>query len=113
MVNHSEHNFDYAIVGGGLFGAAAARHLGYQGHDVLVFAPEEPQERTTHEGVFASHYDEARITRMLDADEIWSELAQASINRYQQIEIDSGINFHHIAQYLFLTHTEDDSFNSS
>ena len=113
MVNHSEHNFDYAIVGGGLFGAAAARHLGYQGHDVLVFAPEEPQERTTHEGVFASHYDEARITRMLDADEIWSELAQASINRYQQIEIDSGINFHHIAQYLFLTHTEDDSFNSN
>ena len=111
MVNHSEYNFDYAVVGGGLFGAAAARHLSYQGHNVLVFAPEEPQARVSHEGVFASHYDEARITRMLDADKIWSDLAQTSIKRYQQIEFDSGIKFHHNVQYLFLAHNEDDSLN--
>lgn len=113
MKNNSTNNFDFAVVGGGLFGSAAARHLATQGKNVVLFAPEEPTEVSSHDGVFASHYDEARITRILDVDELWSDLARSSISSYKQIEHDSGINFHYPARYLFLCHEEIDSINDS
>lgn len=113
MKNNSNNNFDFAVVGGGLFGSAAARHLATQGKNVVLFAPEEPTEVSSHDGVFASHYDEARITRILDVDELWSDLARSSISSYKQIEHDSGINFHYSARYLFLCHEEIDSINAS
>lgn len=83
-----------AVVGRGLWGAAAARHLARAGHRVTLIGPDEPPvpfER--HDGVFASHYDEGRITRVLDADPVWSELAEASIDRYRAIERDGGVAF--------------------
>ena len=72
------HIFEFAVIGGGLFGSAAARHLVSDGHDVVLLAPPEPADRSEHDGVFASHYDEARITRVLDSDPLWSDLARAS-----------------------------------
>ena len=94
------HIFEFAVIGGGLFGAAAARHLARGGHDVVLLAPPEPAEPSSHRGPFASHYDEARITRVLDADPLWSALAQASIGRYAEIEAAAGIRFHHPNAYL-------------
>lgn len=94
--------FEFAVVGGGLFGAAAARHLAEAGHRTVLLAPMEPLVRETHDGVFASHYDEARITRVLDADALWAELAHASIDRYAEIEAKSGFRFHHGSGYLAL-----------
>lgn len=94
------HIFDFAVIGGGLFGAAAARHLAEAGHDVVLLAPAEPEETSTHRGPFGSHYDEARITRLLDADPFWSQLAQAAIERYPAIESASGVTFHHPKAYL-------------
>ena len=94
--------FDFAIVGGGLFGAAAARHLASEGHRVVLLAPTEPLVRATHDGVFASHYDEARITRVLDSDALWAGLAHASIDRYAEIEASSGLSFHHATGFLAL-----------
>lgn len=81
------------VVGGGLIGAAAARHLTRMGEDVALIAPEEPADRQTHTGVFASHYDEGRITRILDPDPAWGVTAARSIARYGEIEADSGIAF--------------------
>jgi len=46
------------------------------------------------EQVHASHYDAARITRRIGPDVIWSELAKASIARYSDIEMRSGLPFH-------------------
>lgn len=94
------HIFDFAVIGGGLFGAAAARHLAEAGHDVALLAPPEPEEPSTHRGPFGSHYDEARITRVLDADPLWSRLAQAAIGRYAEIETASGVTFHQPNAYL-------------
>ena len=111
--NIMTNNFDFAVVGGGLFGSAATRHLATQGKNVVLFAPEVPTDVTAHDGVFASHYDEARITRILDVDELWSDLARSSISSYKQIENDSGINFHYSTRYLFLCHEEIDSINAS
>lgn len=78
--------FDCAIVGAGLMGSAAARHLADAGHSVVLIGPEEPDSLTTHEGVFASHYDAARITRKLDPDPVWARLATEAIARYPEIE---------------------------
>ncbi|MCF4130065.1 NAD(P)/FAD-dependent oxidoreductase [Methylobacterium sp. SyP6R] len=86
--------FDFAVVGKGMMGAAAARHLARFGARVVLVGPDEPANRRTHGGVFASHYDSGRITRTIDADPDWALLAQRSIARYAEIEAESGISFH-------------------
>jgi sarcosine oxidase len=86
--------FQYAIVGRGLTGAAAARHLAEQVGGVVLIGPDEPVDRASHDGVFASHYDEGRITRTIDPDETWARFANRSIARYRDIETRSGIGFY-------------------
>ena len=44
---------------------------------------------------FASHYDQGRITRVLDPSPLWGHLARESIKQYPVIENASGIQFHH------------------
>ncbi|SMX45167.1 FAD-dependent oxidoreductase [Actibacterium lipolyticum] len=82
-----------AVIGRGLIGSAAARHLAMAGHDVVLIGPSEPSDKPTHQGVFASHYDEGRITRALDPSPFWSEVSRASIARYREIEAVSGVPF--------------------
>ena len=84
-----------AVVGRGLIGAGAARHLALMGHKVVLIGPDEPVDKSTHQGVFASHYDEGRITRSLDADGFWADVSRASIARYAEIESASGVRFYH------------------
>lgn len=83
-----------AVIGRGLVGAAAARHLARAGHDVALVGPDEPPRMADHRGVFASHYDEGRITRSLDPDPFWSAASRASIARYAEIEAQGGIAFY-------------------
>ena len=81
-------------MGRGLWGAACARHLAAAGHRVTLVGPREPAlPFEEHDGVFAAHYDEGRITRVMDADPVWSQLARASIRRYRAIEQESGVGF--------------------
>ncbi|EJC80318.1 LOW QUALITY PROTEIN: glycine/D-amino acid oxidase, deaminating [Rhizobium leguminosarum bv. trifolii WSM2297] len=87
-------DFKYIVVGRGLMGAAAARHLARQVDGVAVIGPDEPDDRKAHQGVFASHYDEGRITRTIDPDRNWALLANRSIGRYGEIARDSGIDFY-------------------
>ncbi|MEM8787661.1 MAG: FAD-dependent oxidoreductase [Pseudomonadota bacterium] len=82
-----------AVIGRGLIGAAAARHLAEAGADVVLIGPDEPADKARHLGVFGSHYDEGRITRVLATDRFWSEVSHASIARYRDIEARSGIGF--------------------
>lgn len=82
-----------AVIGRGLIGAAAAKHLAEQGHRVWLIGQGEPADYSAHNGPFASHYDEGRITRSLDPFLFWGSAAQASIARYRDIEQRSGIPF--------------------
>lgn len=84
-----------AVVGRGLIGSAAARHLAKQGQDVILIGPPEPADWQSHEGVFASHYDEGRITRSLDPSPFWSRVSRESIARYGEIEAESGVRLFH------------------
>ncbi|MBP2549022.1 sarcosine oxidase [Neorhizobium galegae] len=88
-------DFKYIIIGRGMMGAAAARHLTQWTDGVALIGPDEPADAKTHRGVFASHYDEARITRTIDSNPVWARLANRSIARYGEIERDSGIRFYH------------------
>jgi sarcosine oxidase len=82
-----------AVIGRGLIGSAAARHLAGQGAEVTLIGPDEPADRATHSGVFASHYDEGRITRRLETVPFWSAVSEASMARYAGIEAAGGFPF--------------------
>lgn len=92
----------FAVVGRGLIGSAAARHLAEETDGVLCIGPDEPEHRADHDGVFGSHYDEGRMTRCVDPMEEWSITASQSIQRYRDIEVRSGIPFYQPAGYLGL-----------
>lgn len=94
-------DFKYIIIGAGMMGAAAARHLSQVTDGVALIGPAEPENRKSHDGVFASHYDEARITRGFDGNAIWGALAVRSLSRYAEIEAASGIPFYNEAGCLF------------
>ena len=87
--------FKYIVIGRGMLGAAAARHLAGRTDGVALIGPDEPEDPARHGGVFASHYDEARITRTIDPDPVWALLANRSIARYGAIAAESGIDFFH------------------
>ncbi|WP_242217021.1 NAD(P)/FAD-dependent oxidoreductase [Shinella zoogloeoides] len=90
MVRH----FDFVVVGRGMMGAAAARHLAKTGASVALVGRGEPADWKAHDGVFSSHYDSGRITRTIDHDRDWALLANRSIARYREIEAESGIAFY-------------------
>ncbi len=94
--------YDYIVIGKGLMGAAAARHLAAEHQNVAVIGPDEPSDRYAHQGIFGSHYDEGRITRILDPNPIWARLAQRSLARYRDIEAHSGVSFYHEVGHLMV-----------
>ena len=81
----AEQSFDVIVVGAGLMGSAAARHLAEMGVKTALVGPEEPTDKAAHTGVFASHYDQARITRKIDTRKNWARFAQEAIARYPEI----------------------------
>lgn len=97
--------YDLAVIGKGLIGSAALRHLTVNCPElnVCVVGPDEPLNRKAHQGVFASHYDQGRITRVLDPSPLWGRLARESIARYPLIESASAVRFHHRAGCLRAT----------
>lgn len=82
-----------AVVGRGLIGSAAAKYLALAGHSVDLIGPDEASDPKRHTGVFASHYDEGRITRGMDSDPYWGRVSRAAIARYRDMERQSGIRF--------------------
>lgn len=64
------------------------------GHEVALIGPAEPEDFSSHPGVFGSHYDEGRIARSFDADPYWRRLNCAAIARYAEISAESDIAFY-------------------
>ncbi len=94
--------YDFLVIGKGLIGAAAARYLSAHSSATAVIGPDEPQDWSSHSGVFASHYDQGRITRQLAPDPVWAALAQRSIAQYHEIEARSGVNFYMPGPVLYV-----------
>lgn len=94
---------EVAVVGAGMFGSAAARHLSRSGARVLVIGPAEPEDgASASRHAFGAHFDEARITRRLGWDEVWGTLDSRSQERFREIETESGVDFFHECGSLVL-----------
>jgi sarcosine oxidase len=88
------------VIGRGMIGSATSRHLAKIIDGVALVGPDEPQDRAAHDGVFGSHYDEGRMTRVVDPHPAWSVTAKRSIERYSDLEASSGIRFFTDSGYL-------------
>ena len=80
------------VVGKGMFGAAAGRHLARAGFATTVVGPDEPAARSRHEGPFGAHYDEARIL-VARGDEDELALTWATIGGMEELESAIGAHF--------------------
>ncbi|HFC11597.1 MAG TPA: FAD-binding oxidoreductase, partial [Anaerolineae bacterium] len=95
-------DFEYIVVGNGLFGSAATRYLSQESDDVAVIGPDEPKNELTHDGVYASHYDARRLVRLLGRSKIRSEIGRLAISNYRMLEEKSGISFYEPVGYLIV-----------
>lgn len=86
--------YDIAVIGLGLIGSAAFRHLVEMGHRVVGIGPAEPKNLRDRDHIFASHYDQGRITRIIDPLPFWAMTGKRSIDAYADLEARSGIRFH-------------------
>ncbi len=94
--------FDVIVIGKGLMGSAAFRHCVELGARTLLVGPDEPANPASHKGVFGAHYDQARLTHLHGADEVWGELNRRSIGRYRQIEKAGRVEFYYPVGELFV-----------
>lgn len=103
-------HFDILVIGNGMIGSAASRYLSMSGgRQIGVLGAREPVDYASHAGVFASHYDQGRITRQLSRDPYWGALGTASIEQYALIERESGVNFWFPVGGLAVTKDRQDS----
>ena len=90
-----------------MFGSAAARHLSLLGERVALIGPDEPSDPARHDGVFASHYDQGRLTRLIDRNPVWAPLTRRAMSGYAALEDASGIKFHHPVGALIVGNPAD------
>lgn len=89
-----QQTFQTIVIGAGLMGAAATRYLSQWRDGVAVIGPAEPADEAAHTGVFASHYDQARLTVRLTKDVTWSRIARHAMHNYRRLEDASGVPFY-------------------
>lgn len=86
--------FDYLVVGKGLVGGAAGRYMSQFSPRVAIVGPNEPSDYHAPGAIFASHYDEGRLTHRLSRDLVWAGLGERAIGQYPVLEQQSGLVFH-------------------
>lgn len=104
--------FEYLVIGKGLWGSAAARHLTVFSDSVGIIGPDEPQQPESHAGIFASHYDQGRLTRRIDTEAVWMHTAVRAIDNYAALEAASRVRFHTPAG-LIMVYPKDVEANAS
>ena len=85
-----------------MLGSSVARHLAQAGASVTLIGPGEPEDRRTHQGVFASHYDDTRITRVIDPDPVRALLAHRSVSAFRRLETQTSVGFYSEVGHLWV-----------
>ena len=101
--------FESIVIGKGLIGSAAARYLSQSHNNVAVLGPDEARD-PEKAVVFSSHYDEARIQRVIGADPVWTLLNLQSAEQYPFLQKESNINFHSGVGCLYVNPTGNDTY---
>ncbi|MEP7268237.1 MAG: FAD-dependent oxidoreductase [Saprospiraceae bacterium] len=102
-------NFDIIIIGKGLVGSAAAKYLCKSHQKVAIIGPDEPKDNDSAL-VYASHYDQARIQRIIGKDEVWTRLNVDAALEYEVIQKESGIDFHKGVGCLYVNPYGEDEY---
>ncbi len=95
--------FDCIVIGKGLIGSAAAKYIVQTGMQTALIGPDEPTGDMSTTTVFASHYDQGRVQRLIGIDPVWTRLNQQSAEAYAQLEKESGIHFHYGVGCLYVS----------
>ena len=99
--------YQTAVIGKGLFGAAAAKYLQAAGNKTILTGPNEPHESEyKNTTVFASHYDAGRVTRLYGKSKEWTLLNKLTQNKFAAIQAESGIAFYETEGSLFVSTKE-------
>ncbi|MGY0036318.1 hypothetical protein [Pedobacter sp. NJ-S-72] len=93
--------FDIIVIGKGLVGSAAAKYLSLTNKKIAIIGPDEPLNYNKSI-VFASHYDQARVQRLIGKDKVWTNLNLESVKQYRSIQEQSGINFQDTVGCLYI-----------
>jgi len=102
-------HFNIIVIGKGLVGSAAAKYLAKHNNNIAIIGPDEP----THDDnplVYASHYDQARVQRIIGKDEVWTKLNVDSTKQYDSIQELTGINFHKPVGCLYVNPYGQDEY---
>lgn len=102
--------YDCIVIGKGLVGSAAAKYLKQSLNKVAIVGPDEPVENIGQATVFASHYDQSRVQRVIGVDPIWTRLNKQSVVRYPKLEKESGIQFHYPVGCLYVSPNGKDEY---
>lgn len=86
-------DLDVIVIGRGLLGAATARHLALENRKVALIGPTEQHCLQSGE-VFASHFDETRVQRILAHDDLWTRMNLDSAKSWLALQNQTGINFY-------------------
>ena len=101
--------FDVIVIGKGLVGSATARYLSASQLKVAIIGPDEPLDNEKAI-VFASHYDQSRIQRLIGRDGAWTRLNIDSASQYESIRQQTGIEFHEPVGSLYVNPTCKDKY---
>ena len=101
--------FDSIVIGKGLIGSAAARYLSQSHENVAIIGPDEPAD-IDKAVVFSSHYDQARIQRIIGIDPVWTLLNLQSARQYLFLQRESNIKFHTGAGCIYVNPTGSDPY---
>ncbi|MBB5620987.1 sarcosine oxidase [Pedobacter cryoconitis] len=101
--------FDIIVIGKGLVGSAAAKYLSFTNKRIAVIGPDEPSDYDKAT-VFASHYDQARVQRLIGKDKVWTRLNLDSVKQYYTIQEQSGIHFHNPVGCLYVNPAGRDEY---
>lgn len=102
-------DFDIIVIGKGLVGSAAAKHLTGNNKRVAVIGADEPKDNESSL-VYASHYDQARVQRIIGKDEVWTRLNFDSCLQYESIQKKSEIEFHYGVGCLYVNPYGQDDY---
>ncbi len=101
--------FDTIVVGKGLMGTAAAKYLCANGQNIAVIGADEPED-LNKATVYASHYDQGRVQRIIGRNDLWTRLNMESVNAYQQLQNQTGIKFHYGVGCLYVSLLKHDAY---